>query len=60
MMNLLTEEQRGKVEHIASDFLKSPEEIAEAMKKARVTKVDRKRHTNHSSLEMSYKWNLVQ
>jgi len=46
MMKLLTEEQRAKVEHIASDFLKSPEEITEAMKKAGVTKVDRKRHTN--------------
>lgn len=40
MMNLLTPEQRGKIEHVASDFLKKPEELAEAMKKAGIGKVD--------------------
>ena len=40
MMALLTEEQRAKVEHVASDFLKSPEDIAEAIKRAGVKKVD--------------------
>jgi NAD(P)-dependent dehydrogenase (short-subunit alcohol dehydrogenase family) len=40
MMALLTEEQRAKVQHVASDFLKSPEEIAEAIKEAGVKKVD--------------------
>ena len=39
-MKLLTEEQRGKVQHVASDFLKSPEEIAEAIRKAGVEAVD--------------------
>lgn len=40
MMNLLTPEQRGKIEHVASDFLKEPEELADAMKKAGVDEVD--------------------
>ena len=40
MMALLSPEQRKKVEHVASDFLKDPEEIAEAIKKAGVKKVD--------------------
>ena len=40
MMGLLTEEQKAKVQHVASDFLKSPEDIAEAIKKAGVEKVD--------------------
>lgn len=40
MMALLTPEQRNKVEHVASDFLKSPEEIADAIGKAGVKKVD--------------------
>jgi hypothetical protein len=40
MMNLLTPEQRGKIQHVASDFLKSPEELAEAMRKAGVESVD--------------------
>ena len=40
MMNLLSPEQRAKIEHVASDFLKSPEELAEAMRKAGVEKVD--------------------
>ena len=40
MMALLTPEQREKVEHVASDFLKTPEEIAEAIKKAGMGKVD--------------------
>lgn len=40
MMNLLAPEQRAKIQHVASDFLKSPEELAEAMKKAGVEKVD--------------------
>ncbi len=39
-MKLLTDEQRKKVQHVASDFLKSPEEIAEAVKKAGVEEVD--------------------
>lgn len=40
MLNLLTAEQRGKIQHVASDFLKSPEELAEAMRKAGVERVD--------------------
>lgn len=40
MMALLKPEQRAKVHHVASDFLKSPEELAEAMKKAGVGHVD--------------------
>jgi NAD(P)-dependent dehydrogenase (short-subunit alcohol dehydrogenase family) len=40
MMELLTADQRSRVEHIASDFLKTPEEIAEAIKKSGLKKVD--------------------
>lgn len=32
MMNLLPADQRSRVEHVACDFLKKPEDIAEAMK----------------------------
>jgi hypothetical protein len=37
MMELLTPEQRGKVEHVAVDFLGNPEDIANAMKENSVT-----------------------
>ena len=40
MMALLTEDQRSRVEHIASDFLKDPKEIADAISKAGVKHVD--------------------
>lgn len=37
MMNLLTEEQRSRVKHVACDFLKSSSNIADAIKAAGVT-----------------------
>ena len=37
MMNLLRPEQRTRVEHVALDFLKDPEELAKTMKEKRVT-----------------------
>ena len=39
-MNLLTAEQRKKVVHVASDFLKDSKEIAGAIDKAGVKNVD--------------------
>lgn len=39
MMNLLPAEHRTRVEHVASDFLSKPEDIAEALK-AKVRSVD--------------------
>lgn len=40
MMNLLTAEQRKKVIHIASDFLKSPGEISSVIKEAGIEGID--------------------
>jgi hypothetical protein len=40
MLALLTPEQREKIQHVASDFLKSPEDLAEAMRDAGVDQVD--------------------
>jgi len=37
MMNLLTKDQRLRVQHVACDFLQSPSTIASAMKAAKVT-----------------------
>jgi nucleoside-diphosphate-sugar epimerase len=37
MMALLPEEQRSRVQHVASDFLSKPEDIAKALKDAKVT-----------------------
>ena len=37
MMDLLTEEQRNRVEHVALDFLSSPDDIAKALKDKGVT-----------------------
>jgi len=37
MMDLLTADQRSRVQHVASDFLSTPETIAESMKSAKVT-----------------------
>ena len=37
MMKLLQPEQRARVQHVASDFLNSPEDIAQALKSANVT-----------------------
>lgn len=39
-MKLLTAEQRKKVVHVASDFLRDPKEIARAIGKAAVKSVD--------------------
>lgn len=36
-MDLLTEDQRKRVEHVALDFLSSPDEIAKALKDKGVT-----------------------
>jgi nucleoside-diphosphate-sugar epimerase len=40
MMDLLTEEQRAKVQHVKSDFLEDSEVLAKAMKDAGVESVD--------------------
>ena len=37
MMNLLTEDQRSRVEHVACDFLSKPEEIVKQLKDKNVT-----------------------
>lgn len=37
MMNLLPQEQRERVEHVALDFLEEPEKLASAMKEKGVT-----------------------
>jgi hypothetical protein len=45
MMQLLSPEQRAKIEHVACDFLKGPEELAETMRGAGVEAVDCKLET---------------
>ena len=37
MMDLLTSEQRSRVEHVACDFLAKPEEIAQQLREKGVT-----------------------
>jgi hypothetical protein len=37
MMALLPEEHRSRVQHVASDFLSKPEDIAKVLKDAKVT-----------------------
>ena len=37
MMNLLTEDQRSRVEHVACDFLSEPEDIAKQLQEKDVT-----------------------
>ena len=39
-MSLLTADQRSRVQHVAVDFLESPEKIAAALKSANVSKAD--------------------
>ena len=40
MMNLLSEDQRSRVQHVAVDFLDAPEKIASSLQSANVKKVD--------------------